>query len=826
MPDERFSIEHLSQCNINKLFGVSPAEGVSAIGVASPAEKNDSSVKSSPQKEDVPDVPVSFQGFPPEPDDARLTVAGAIVDSFRKLERIAYVDLKDHFKNEAPKELHPLPIMPGINADEESQCTGLKMWSDAKGEGWIAANPENPQRVSWFNRSKWGSWRLAFLLARLQRAVWCAGLEVQAAPEKSQGREDDEALNKSRGSAQPSESTPEKEDKEIADGGGSAEQSESTSQKEEHKLADGGSSAQQSDDSSKKEDQETADSGGSSQKTEDTSRRDAVEDPETSGCSRREELPQGKDALEDLLADMAKSEEVAFSKLDKEEDLIADTAANDEVTFRELFDNDKDDEVPKRKRGRPKKQLSSELVEGEPPAAPDQVEEENETPKKKKRGRPNREKAASESQLVEEMPAAESRSSSGAAREAKKKRHKEPEKAFLADDEGECYFPPDPEDIRFSVEGAICNDNGKIQVSAYKDLMSIFEDEISYDLHPDPSRPGLRQSEIDDIGISQLQKGLRPWRDNNGRGWIASRKLDNGKTQSAWLSAVTLGSWRLALLLARLQIQVWESDDTAAAIYPTQRATAPKTAGSARASRQPSREEAFREADTSIPVLDDDVEERNFLEEERKNFARQLGYRRKKKRDELDAPSEAQESRGAAVAAVEHPGGKKVKPDASMDWRSRVLQERRLRRKGNITGSSFDYLGDVIDAAQASLQIEEDLRILTKASAAEWEASSDQSSTRASGAELPALTFGDTSLPEAAHPVRVRVRVGADDDEPSGHRSSSSIAAPSSNSRKVQRIAQPVPSSSSKDVVDCAGPRSEEDVDAAIKELLQVSEIY
>ncbi|CAE8629752.1 unnamed protein product [Polarella glacialis] len=60
------------------------------------------------------------------------------------------------------------------------------MWSDAKGSGWIALHPA-PSVVRaeggvggaargsssmWFNTRKWGSWRLAYLLARLQRDLW------------------------------------------------------------------------------------------------------------------------------------------------------------------------------------------------------------------------------------------------------------------------------------------------------------------------------------------------------------------------------------------------------------------------------------------------------------------------------------------------------------------------------------------------------------------------------------------------------------------------------------------------------------------------------
>jgi len=373
--------------------------------------------------------------------------------------------------------------------------------------------------------------------------------------------------------------------------------------------------------------------------------------------------------------------------------------------------------------------------------------------------------------------------------------------------------------------------------------MSIFGNEPSHELHPDPTRPGLRQSEIDDPGIPELQKSLRAWHDNKGHGWIANRVLDSGKTESAWISAVVLKSWRLALLVARLQIKVWSShcvDSTPAAPRAaTPEAVRPAAlAATAEPSGRYQSRVPFTEAETSIPVLDDDWEERQLFVQKSKHFAQSLGYRRKRKKSELDSPTEAEENAGiepTTIETMEHPGGKRARPDATMDWRSRVIQERRSRRKGRITGSSFDFIGDAIDEAQANQQIEEDLRILTKASLAELGAASDRfnTSSRNLGTRLPALTLGETS----AAPSAVAASIGAevvDDDEPSGQTPSSSSSVAPSSSNKMQRVTRPgrsaskvgLPSTYLEDDMACAGPQTEEDVDAAIKELLQVSQIY
>ena len=127
-----------------------------------------------------------FMGFPPEPADTRLTVEGAIVTDGGKLDIKKYLTLKDHFADEAPREKHPLPSKPGVKKEEQGQMENLKCWSDIKGEGWIVKGPYMGEATKdkWFSVKTIGSWRFAFLLARLQRDIWLKGVCIKSAIEK------------------------------------------------------------------------------------------------------------------------------------------------------------------------------------------------------------------------------------------------------------------------------------------------------------------------------------------------------------------------------------------------------------------------------------------------------------------------------------------------------------------------------------------------------------------------------------------------------------------------------------------------------------------
>ncbi|CAJ1386964.1 unnamed protein product, partial [Effrenium voratum] len=113
-----------------------------------------------------------------------LTVPGAARDEEGRLDASQYHQLVASFRqSEGEKalraELHFDPSKPGLRLGEELP-SGLRTWDDAKvksakgalkkGAGWIATAPDAKSR--WFNVRTWGSWRLAFLLAQLQRLLW------------------------------------------------------------------------------------------------------------------------------------------------------------------------------------------------------------------------------------------------------------------------------------------------------------------------------------------------------------------------------------------------------------------------------------------------------------------------------------------------------------------------------------------------------------------------------------------------------------------------------------------------------------------------------
>lgn len=131
--------------------------------------------------------------------DPVFTVHGAICDergmlstkfyrtfiqAFKELEQARGVDVA------APKCEVKRP--PGIRRGETS-VHGLSTWDDTAngrksangrwGAGWKASHtqPEldDAPKSVWFNVRIWGSWRFAFVLARLQRQVWCERFPAQ-----------------------------------------------------------------------------------------------------------------------------------------------------------------------------------------------------------------------------------------------------------------------------------------------------------------------------------------------------------------------------------------------------------------------------------------------------------------------------------------------------------------------------------------------------------------------------------------------------------------------------------------------------------------------
>jgi len=125
--------------------------------------------------------------FVEDPCDNRLSVCGALVDRRGRLDLDAYKDLKPRFSREPALQDHPDPLKPGMQQSElygrqAINLDGLRIWSDAKGEGWHVHRrlPSGKTESRWMSAITWGSWRLAFLLARLQRDIWMQRAAVDA----------------------------------------------------------------------------------------------------------------------------------------------------------------------------------------------------------------------------------------------------------------------------------------------------------------------------------------------------------------------------------------------------------------------------------------------------------------------------------------------------------------------------------------------------------------------------------------------------------------------------------------------------------------------
>jgi len=124
-----------------------------------------------------------------DPEHPLFTIEGAVAacDDNGKLIANLY-KFHEHFSGE-PRDAsaHGDPDHPGLRAGE-AVPEGLKSWDHtsklrpdgkSKGGGWIASRPAPAQQgakkapdTAWFNINVWGSWRLAFLGARLQREIW------------------------------------------------------------------------------------------------------------------------------------------------------------------------------------------------------------------------------------------------------------------------------------------------------------------------------------------------------------------------------------------------------------------------------------------------------------------------------------------------------------------------------------------------------------------------------------------------------------------------------------------------------------------------------
>eukprot|EP00401_Gymnodinium_catenatum_P082852 CAMPEP_0117563436 /NCGR_PEP_ID=MMETSP0784-20121206/55495_1 /TAXON_ID=39447 /ORGANISM="" /LENGTH=298 /DNA_ID=CAMNT_0005361085 /DNA_START=18 /DNA_END=914 /DNA_ORIENTATION=+ len=118
--------------------------------------------------------------LPTDPDDERLTLDGVRLDVDGKVDILAYEDLMPSFAGEPSPDQHPDPERPGVRHGEHVP-KGLRMWDDVRagaenkdGAGWIAVRcaAHEKKQEKWFNIRTCKSWRMAFLLARLQRQAW------------------------------------------------------------------------------------------------------------------------------------------------------------------------------------------------------------------------------------------------------------------------------------------------------------------------------------------------------------------------------------------------------------------------------------------------------------------------------------------------------------------------------------------------------------------------------------------------------------------------------------------------------------------------------
>merc|ERR1740121_1224052 len=88
---------------------------------------------------------------------------------------------------------------------------------------------------------------------------------------------------------------------------------------------------------------------------------------------------------------------------------------------------------------------------------------------------------------------------------------------------------------RLTLDGAVVDAKGKIDVGAYADLQSWYAGEPPPTRHPRPTCPGVRLGEE----VARSARKGEPKREK-------------------WFNIRTTGSWRLAFFLARLQRDIWE----------------------------------------------------------------------------------------------------------------------------------------------------------------------------------------------------------------------------------------------------------------------------
>jgi len=131
--------------------------------------------------------------------DREFAPGGAITDLDGNVQFLYYKAFIQAFKDKEIALADPaaptgFKALPGMRTGEDRPC-GLRLWDDTRGRrakagtkakwgaGWIAS--VGPKKSRWFNIRVWGSWRLAFVLARLQLEVWKARGETPMGSEKA-----------------------------------------------------------------------------------------------------------------------------------------------------------------------------------------------------------------------------------------------------------------------------------------------------------------------------------------------------------------------------------------------------------------------------------------------------------------------------------------------------------------------------------------------------------------------------------------------------------------------------------------------------------------
>lgn len=136
--------------------------------------------------------PLAVQDWFKLEDEPELSVDGAVCDENGRLVTAYYKRFIRAFKDReqaiaaasdpaAPQRLLPSGMRRGetvpyaVRIWDDTRRRGVRIgfdWGNSWGAGWISEGREESAKARWWNIKTWGSWRLSFILARLQRAVW------------------------------------------------------------------------------------------------------------------------------------------------------------------------------------------------------------------------------------------------------------------------------------------------------------------------------------------------------------------------------------------------------------------------------------------------------------------------------------------------------------------------------------------------------------------------------------------------------------------------------------------------------------------------------